>query len=139
MTQLLFVAAFNIAGFFLLWFLLRARIRRYLELENLLSGVREESRALVMELNETADRNVSLLEDRISVLKALLEELDRRMGVARREFEKRDVERDVYSRLASRRPIVPPPPSEGMDAIRPNRETTKETPPPTTLFRQASC
>jgi hypothetical protein len=106
--QFLVLAAVEACGFVLLWFLLRARIRRHLELENLLDGVREEARALVTEMNETADRNVSLIEDRMGALKELLDEVDRRMGVARRELSSREVEREVYAQLSRRRPIVPP-------------------------------
>jgi len=105
--QLLFEAALTVAGFFLLWFLLRARIRRFLELDKLLEGVRDEARALVIELNESADRSVSLVEDRSAALRELLDEVDRRMGLAKRELEKRAVEREVYTKLAQRRPIVP--------------------------------
>jgi hypothetical protein len=105
--QLLFATAFEVAGFFLIWFLLRARIRRFLELDNLLEGVRDEARALVIELNESADRSVSLVEDKMKALQDLLGEIDRRMGLARRELEKRSVEREVYTKLAQRRPIVP--------------------------------
>jgi hypothetical protein len=106
-AQFLVVLAVDLGGLVVIHFFLRARIRRQLELENLLSGVREEARSLVMELNETADRNVSLVEDRIVALRGLMDELDRRMGVARRELETRDKERDVFERLRRRRPIVP--------------------------------
>jgi len=105
-AQFLTLLALDLGGLVLLYFLLRARIRRQLELENLLSGVREEARALVMDLNETADRNVSLVEDRIVALRGLLDELDRRMGVARREIESRDREREAFDRLRRRRPIL---------------------------------
>jgi hypothetical protein len=107
LPQFLLLAAIEVAGLFAIWFLLRARVRRYLELENLLSGVREEARALVMELNETADRNVSLVEDRIVALHDLLDELDRRIGVERKILVTRDSEREVYAKLSKRRPIVP--------------------------------
>lgn len=107
LLELLFEAALTVAGFFLLWFLLRARIRRFLELDSLLEGVRDEARALVIELNESADRSVNLVEDRIKALNDLLDEVDRRMGLARREIEKRAVERELYTKLAQRRPIVP--------------------------------
>jgi hypothetical protein len=107
MAQFFILLALDLGGLVLLWFLLRARIRRFLELENLLSGVREESRALVMELNETADRNVSILEDRIAAIRGLLDEVDRRMGLARRELESRESEREVFEKLRRRRPIVP--------------------------------
>ncbi len=107
MPQILLILALNIAGLFAVYFLLRARIRRFLELENLLGEVRAESRALVMELNETAERNVSLVEDRIGALRSLLEEVDRRIGVAHRELENRSAEKAVYEQLSRRRPIVP--------------------------------
>ncbi|HTX71780.1 MAG TPA: hypothetical protein VMC79_03055 [Rectinemataceae bacterium] len=107
LAQLLLVIACCVAGFFILWFLLRARIRRFLELENLLEGVRAEARSLVIELNESADRSVSLVEDRMTALHSLLDEVDRRMGVAKRELERRSTEREVYAKLAQRRPIVP--------------------------------
>jgi hypothetical protein len=106
-AQFLLLAAIEVAGLFAIWFLIRAKVRRYLELENLLAGVRDEARALVLELNETADRNVSLVEDRMAALRDLLADVDRRIGVERRELEARDAERDIYAKLNKRRPIVP--------------------------------
>jgi hypothetical protein len=107
LAGILLLAAGEVAGFFAIWFLLKARIRRYLELDELLAGVREEARSLVTELNATADRNVSLVEDRIASLRELLSEVDKRLGIARRELENREVEKEVYARLSQRRPIVP--------------------------------
>jgi hypothetical protein len=106
-AQFFALAAIELAGLFGIWFFLKAKIGKYLELENLLDGVREEARALVLELNETADRNVSLVEDRMTSLRELLDEVDRRIGVEKRELGARAVERDVYEKLARRRPIVP--------------------------------
>jgi hypothetical protein len=106
-AQFFLLAAIEVAGLFAIWFLIRAKVRRYLELENLLAGVRDEARALVLELNETADRNVSLVEDRMAALRDLLGDVDRRIGVEHRELEVRDAERDVYAKLNRRRPIVP--------------------------------
>jgi hypothetical protein len=108
-TQFFLLAAIEVAGLFVIWFLVRARVRRYLELENLLDGVRDEARALVLELNETADRNVSLVEDRVAALRVLLAEADRRIAVGKKELAARESERDVYAMLNKRRPIVPEP------------------------------
>jgi hypothetical protein len=107
LSQFFLLAAIEIGGLFLIWFLIRAKVKRYLELENLLSGVRDEARELILELNETADRNVSLVEDRMIALRSLLDEVDRRIGVQKREIEKGDTEREVYAKLNKRRPIVP--------------------------------
>ena len=133
-TAALFFAlvAIEVAGLFIIWFRLKSKVGRYLELDNLLDGVREEARALVLELNETADRSVSLVEDRIAALRELLDELDRRIGVEKREMEKRSVEREVYSRLSRRRPIVPSPEAPGMEQPRPeppNPEPPRREPP----------
>lgn len=106
-TQFLALAAIELAGLFAIWLVLKAKVRRYLELDNLLAGVRDEARALVLELNETADRNVSLVEDRMIALRELLAEVDRRIGVEKRELVTRDAEREVYAKLSRRRPIVP--------------------------------
>jgi hypothetical protein len=110
MAQFFILAALDVAGLFAIWFALKARVDRRLELESLLSGVREEARALITELNETADRNVSLVEDRVKGLRDLLDETDRRMGLVRRELRTRESEREVFARLSARRPIVPPAP-----------------------------
>jgi hypothetical protein len=107
LSQFFLLAAIEIGGLFLIWFLIKAKVKRYLELENLLSGVRDEARELILELNETADRNVSLVEDRMIALRSLLDEVDRRIGVQKREIEKGDAEREVYAKLNKRRPIVP--------------------------------
>ncbi len=106
-AQFFALAALELAGLFAIWFLIKARVARYLELENLLAGVRDEARALVLELNETADRNVSLVEDRMKALRSLLEEVDKRIGLGHRELDARAAEREVYAKLAKRRPIVP--------------------------------
>jgi len=106
-AQFFALAAIELAGLFAIWFLIKSRVARYLELEHLLAGVRDEARALVLELNETADRNVSLVEDRMTALRSLLDEVDRRIGLGQRELEVRASEREVYAKLSKRRPIVP--------------------------------
>ena len=106
-AQFFALAAIEVAGLFAIWFIIRSKVARYLELENLLAGVRDEVRALVLELNETADRNVSLVEDRMQALHDLLDDIDRRIGLGKRELEARSLEREVYEKLSKRRPIVP--------------------------------
>jgi hypothetical protein len=127
-AQFFALAAIELAGLFAIWFLLKSRIARYLELENLLEGVRDEARGLVLELNETADRNVSLVEDRMTALRGLLDEVDRRIGLGHRELDARAAEREVYAKLSKRRPIVPE--SERPIASAPERSDASELPRP---------
>jgi hypothetical protein len=130
-AQFFALAAIELAGLFAIWFLIKSRVGRYLELENLLAGVREEARALVLELNETADRNVTLVEDRMGSLRELLAEVDRRIGVERKESGVRAVEREVYAKLSRRRPIVPT--SEGTVIPEPPPRRLEEAPIPLSL------
>jgi hypothetical protein len=117
MAQFFILVAVDVAGLFAIWFALKVRVDRRLELDSLLSGVREEARALVTELNETADRNVSLVEDRVKSLRELLDETDRRMGLVRRELRTRESEREVFARLSARRPIVPSTPDAASASV----------------------
>ncbi len=136
-AQFFLLAAIELSGLFVIWFLIRSRLRRYLELENLLSVVRDEARALVLELNETADRSVTLVEDRMKALRELLAEVDRRIGVERRVLETRDAEREVYARLNKRRPIVPAE-AERPPAPQADRAPAREQEPITLSFGPAA-
>jgi len=105
MEGLALAAVLDIAGLVIIWFVLRARISRALEIDGLLSEARKEARLLTIEINETTDRNITLIEDRLAALRDLLAEADRRMGVMRRETGRRQTETDVYSRLGRRVPV----------------------------------
>jgi len=129
-AQFFLLASIEVAGLFAVWFVIRTKVRRYLELDSLLAGVRDEARALVMELNETADRNVSLVEDRMVALRELLDEADRRIIVGKRELATRENEREIYAKLNRRRPIVPEP----ADAL--SSEPTRPPPAETTVPRE---
>jgi len=107
MGDLFILIAIDVAGLAAIWFFLRARIRRSLELEGLLAEARKEIRLLSLEINETTDRNITLVEDRLTALRELLAEADRRMGVMKRETGRRQDEREVYNRLGKRVPLVP--------------------------------
>jgi hypothetical protein len=66
MGEYLILVAIDIAGLMVIWFVLKARVRKSLELDGLLAEARKEVRLLNLELNETTERNISLIEDRLS-------------------------------------------------------------------------
>jgi len=106
MTQFFVLLAIEILGLASIWLLLKARVRKTLELDSLLSDARKEVRALSIELNETADRNITLIEDRLEALRGILSEADRRMGVMKRELGSRAAEKEVYEKLSRSRPVL---------------------------------
>lgn len=104
LQSLAILLALELLGLGLIWLLLQARLRRALELETFVEGVRREVRGLEIELNEAADRSVSLVEDRLESLRTLLEDADRRILVHRRELGNRKAEAEIYDRLGRRSP-----------------------------------
>jgi DNA invertase Pin-like site-specific DNA recombinase len=95
-----------LVGFLLLYLLLRRRIESRTDASALLAQVRNEVDRIIVELNQTTDRNVSLLEDRLASLADLLAQADKKIGLLRRESEKHDTSTQIYSRILQRRPAA---------------------------------
>ncbi len=105
--------------------------------------IREELNLLLIELNQTADRNITLIEDRISTLKKLVEEADKRIRVLNQETSRKVVESTIYNRLGKLRDEASAKPNiqtsepqvnhdriDNTDGTAPDRESeTRETIP----------
>lgn len=107
MTQFSVLLAVNLAGLVLIFLYVRGRIRKALEVDGLQERLREELGQLVRDLNQTTDRNITLLEDAVRSLKDAVAEADRRAAVLRREAERRVQEGAVYDRLGRMRQTSP--------------------------------
>lgn len=99
------LVAIDLLGLGAIWLYVKSQLRKALELDSLLADIRKEVGILTTELNQTTDRNISLVEDRMEALHSLLDEADRRMGVVKRELETKASEREVYSRLGKPHPV----------------------------------
>jgi len=103
MGTFLALLALNLVGFFFIWLLLRRQVRRYASPTAQMTELRAEVDRLVVELNQTTERNILLLEDRIAGLTELLGQADKKMDILRREAEKREMGARVYARLGEAR------------------------------------
>ena len=90
------------AGYVVVYFVLKKKIARTLAATTVLREVREEVNRILVELNQTTHRNVTLLEDRIASLSELLAKTDKKLSLARRETEKQDLADRLYTELADR-------------------------------------
>jgi len=99
MTSILIIAALQIlvSVFLILW--TRTSVRRFLGSDEEINRVRREIGALIIELDSSADRNVTVLEDRLSALKELLSDADKRIAVLGQERSRRLPDATVYDRL----------------------------------------
>jgi hypothetical protein len=106
--------AVNVAGYFVIFALLGRRLDRRASPD---SRIREEVNRLMVELNQTTDRNIALIEDRVAGLTDLLSRADKKIGLLRRENEKHDMGARVYGRIAQ--PGIPDPPAGAKDSDEP--------------------
>ena len=93
----------DFGGLLLVYLLLRDRVRRATSAESRISEIRDEVSRLLVELNQATDRNIALMEDKITVLNEAISTADKKIGLLRRETEKHDVGSQIYSRLAEGR------------------------------------
>jgi hypothetical protein len=99
MPTIIIAVVLNAAGLLVIYLLLSRRIHRALSASEVLDSIRDEVRSLVVELNQTTDRNVSLTEERVKQLQRLLGEADRRIQLLGRETDKHRFGLEVYNRL----------------------------------------
>lgn len=103
---ILITLAVDVGGLLLIYGLLRDRVRRATSAHAQIAEIREEVSRLLVELNQTTDRNILLLEDRVGHLNDLLAAADKKLGILQREIERHDVGARIYGRIA--RPAAMP-------------------------------
>jgi hypothetical protein len=103
MTSVLILSAgsLSLSGFTFVFFLnyLKRRTSRNRILAELTAGFREEAAKIEREINAVTDRDVTLVEDRVKALRALLEDTDRRIAVYARELERRKSQEETFAAL----------------------------------------
>lgn len=72
---------------FILYFILKTRIDSRVNNKKFLREVREEISSLVTQINETSDRNVTLLENRLERLNSLLAEADTKIALLKNNIK----------------------------------------------------
>ena len=85
---------------------------RKLQKANVIVELQSEVGELILELNQTTDRNINILEEKISTLTRLLNDADKRIKILRTESERNKSESLVYNQLGrinDNRPLVDSP------------------------------
>ena len=100
MARFILYGALAIAGYFIVYLILKAKLNKSVDPRAILESIREEVDRIIVELNSTTDRNITLMEDKVQSLTALLEQADKKIGILKREIEKHELSGKVYSELA---------------------------------------
>ena len=91
----------------LVYIILVRKIERERSGPEVLKQIRSEVDQMIVELNQTADRNIGLLEQRIRSLNELLEQTDRKIKVLQRETDRHRRSTETYSSIRPRTAAVP--------------------------------
>lgn len=114
-----------IAG--LLYIILAKKIDRARSGPEVLKQIRSEVNQMIVELNQTADRNIGLVEQRIQSLTDLLEQADRKIKILQREIDRYSRSVETYSSIKPR--SVPPAAPSSADTNTPTRESMQSSSP----------
>jgi DNA-binding NarL/FixJ family response regulator len=110
MTQIIVSLLLNIVFCTIVYLVLKRKFEREMNPDAVLRQIRGEVNELIVELNQTTERNVSLIEERIAELNRCVEESDKRLSLLKRESERNERSQEVYSHLNPR--IVAKPDSQ---------------------------
>ncbi|MBI9103213.1 MAG: hypothetical protein JEY99_12425 [Spirochaetales bacterium] len=95
MNWILLILGLNIIAVALIYILLRRRIDRAIRSTELLSQIEVEIDNIITELNQTTERNITLVEDKIRTLSLLMEQSDKKIFLINRELNKKQKEETV--------------------------------------------
>ena len=107
MTTVFTVTGICLLAIYSVYFLLIRKISKILDSEKILSKVDEEINSLILELNQTTERNILLIEDRIKTLSNLIKSSDKSIMLLNKELDRQKIEPIDYSHLSKNRNFLP--------------------------------
>jgi hypothetical protein len=90
------------------------RIDKRLRPDEIIGQMRSEIEGIITELNQTTERNIELIEDRVKRVQSLLDAADRRISILKRESDKEDRTKEIHeslSRIAAQQRLHATPPN----------------------------
>lgn len=109
----------NFAVLLAMFLYFNARIKKTLSTEEILKTVREEIDQMIVELNQTTNRNIGLIEESIRRLSDILRQADKSVAILNKETDRRKQSEEVYTKLKPKSiPIQPTEkPSEKLKSV----------------------
>ena len=115
MTGTFLLYGLNLLVLLAIFLYARHRLNRELSSKRLLDEVHAEVNEMIVELNQTTERNIALIEERISRLNRVLSTADNRIGVLERGLEVKDSIRE-YGEIGKRAVRIAPETKGGLDS-----------------------
>lgn len=107
MFDLFLLMACNACVLVFMFLYLKARINKLLDIDSNIDRVKIEIGSLIAEMNAATDRNLSLIEDRITALKEQALLVDRKIALLNSETSKKQKSQETYMELSRVKKIEP--------------------------------
>jgi len=97
-----FICFFNIV----MWIIFISKFKKLFSTDEIIESTKEDMNHIVEDINRNTSRDITLIDDKIKELKAIIAEADRHISIARNELDKQ-TNTDIYkSRINSSRSAV---------------------------------
>lgn len=106
MASTVLTIGINILILFFIFLFFRNRLNRFIKSSLYLEQIRNEVDGLVIELNQTTNRNIGLIEERLDKLSELLDKADKSIVLLSKNVEQKREETRVYTDLKKKVPFV---------------------------------
>jgi hypothetical protein len=92
------ICIFNIV----MWIIFASKFKKIFSTDDIIEKTRDELNHMIIDVNKNADRNITLIEDRIRELKLVTAEADRHLAIAKSEIEKEQKAKQIESKIESK-------------------------------------
>ena len=75
-----------------LWFVFFKKFTKLFSTDDIIENTRSELNKMILDVNRNAERDITIIEDRIRTLKDIIAEADKRVALAQTEIQKRSLE-----------------------------------------------
>ncbi len=99
MKGIAIVIGLNFLALIAIFLFFKKRIDKSLRSNEIISTLQEEIEQLVIELNQTATRNIEIIEERINRLKEIVSQADKHIRVLNKELEVHEKTQETYANL----------------------------------------
>lgn len=83
----------------ILWLIFLLKFKKLFSTDDIISKTRDELNSLIKDINNNTQRDITLVDDRIKQLKAVVAEADRRLNAVREQTKKEQLENQYTIKL----------------------------------------
>ena len=100
------IISLNLVIVLLIFLVLKKRIDNISDSRLVLKDIRDEVDRMLVELNQTTERNIALLEDKLVEVHNTLDRIDSKLKLLDRGKDKQDLTKRVYTDIEKNKPAV---------------------------------